>query len=378
MVTSIKASTGVLIITACIALLMNSCEMKEEPTLQPEIVITNPENNKEIIRGSKIEIMGRLKDFSQNYKVHRINLKVGDSTIMQKENYVSHFTHLLQTGFLAGETEQQISAQVWYTEITPGEKNWNYFSVRDHYEDYVEGDTNKVGIDTLKANTSITISLSGHPGSSISMDFVSFSPDTMIVERDTLIIDSMEVGKYEVTNQQYTKFMNSIGVDSTGCYEGIKYIFLHDATGITYNGENFITRNGWESLPVVNVTWTGANSYCKWMGGRLPTEKEWYYASKPYYPYGGNNYSLDQIGWYQENSNGQLHAVGLKVSNSYGMYDMTGNAAEWCYSWYNESSKVYKGGHWQSPASELGTSKRFHMSPDKAGNYLGFRVSIPH
>ena len=378
MVTSIKASTGVLIITACIALLMNSCEMKEEPTLQPEIVITNPENNKEIIRGSKIEIMGRLKDFSQNYKVHRINLKVGDSTIMQKENYVSHFTHLLQTGFLAGETEQQISAQVWYTEITPGEKNWNYFSVRDHYEDYVEGDTNKVGIDTLKANTSITISLSGHPGSSISMDFVSFSPDTMIVERDTLIIDSMEVGKYEVTNQQYTKFMNSIGVDSTGCYEGIKYIFLHDATGITYNGENFVTRNGWESLPVVNVTWTGANSYCKWMGGRLPTEKEWYYASKPYYPYGGNNYSLDQIGWYQENSNGQLHAVGLKVSNSYGMYDMTGNAAEWCYSWYNESSKVYKGGHWQSPASELGTSKRFHMSPDKAGNYLGFRVSIPH
>ncbi len=378
MVTSIKASTGVLIITACVALLLNSCEMKEEPTLQPEIVITNPENNKEILRGTKIEIMGRLKDFSQNYKVHRINLKVGDSTIMQKENYVSHFTHPLQTGFLSGETEQQISAQVWYTEITPGEKNWNYFSARDQYEDYLEGDTNKVGKDTLKANTSITISFSGHPGSSISMDFVSFPPDTMIIERDTLIIDSMEVGKYEVTNQQYTKFMNSIGVDSTGCYEGIKYIFIHGATGITYNGENFVTRNGWESLPVVNVTWTGANSYCKWMGGRLPTEKEWYYASKPYYPYGGNNYSLDQICWYKENSNGQLHAVGLKVSNSYGMHDMTGNAAEWCYSWYNESSKVYKGGHWQSPASDLGTAKRFHMSPDKAGNYLGFRVAIPH
>ncbi|MBS3769016.1 MAG: formylglycine-generating enzyme family protein [Bacteroidales bacterium] len=377
MIKNLKVFSVGLFLSAGIALFLHSCEMQEETRLNPEIIITNPENNTEIVRGSTIKITAQLKDFSQYYKVHSISLTAGDSTLMQKEDFVPQFSYSLSTSYLTVESSTQISAKVRYTNEKPEDKNWNYFSVRDHYEDYVEGDTNKVGADTLKANTSITISLSGHPGSKISMDFVSFSPDTMTVENDTLIVDSMEVGKYEVTNQQYTKFMNSIGVDSTGCYEGIKYIFLNGTTGITYNGENFISGNGWESLPVVNVTWVGANSFCQWMGGRLPTEKEWYYASKPYYPYGGSDYSLDEVAWYKENSNGQLHAVGIKTPNAYGLFDMTGNAAEWCLNGYNDSSKVYKGGHWNSPATDLKTSARFHLPPNKAGNYLGFRVLIP-
>ena len=78
MVTSIKASTGILIITAFTALLFNGCEMNEEPELQPEIVITNPENNSEIVRGATIKITARLKNLNRYYKVHRITLKAGD------------------------------------------------------------------------------------------------------------------------------------------------------------------------------------------------------------------------------------------------------------------------------------------------------------
>lgn len=376
MASSIKAPIKVILISTAMALLLYSCEMKEETQLQPEIIITSPENNIDVIRGSTIKIKAQLKDFSQYYQVHRIALKSGDSTFMEKEGYVSHFSHLLHTGHLTEEATREISAQVWYTDEKPKNKNWNYFSVRDQYDKFIEKEDQN-GTDTLQAKTSVTINLTEPTGNNIAMDFASFPPDTMIVEKDTLIVDSMEVGKYEVTNQQYTKFLNSIQADSTGSYGGVKYIFISGLTGISYNGKNFITREGWELLPVVNVTWLGANSFCQWMGGRLPTETEWYYASKPYYPYGGNNYPLEDVAWYKENSNEQLHAVGLKIPNTYGIHDMSGNAAEWCLNWYNASTKVYKGGHWQSPASDLNTSGRAHLPPDKAGNYLGFRVVIP-
>lgn len=375
---AIKVSSASLFIPAFIALILTSCEMEEETILKPEVIITSPENNTNIIQGTTIKISAQLKHFNQRYKVHRITLTAGDSTIIKKEGHKSRFSHCFSTESLPGGNTQQLSARVWFTDENPDDKDWNYFSVRDHYDNYIKQDNNRDGNDTLQIETSINVNLEEHPGNTHSMEFVSFSADTMTVDKDTIMIDSMDVAKYEVTNLQYTKFMNAVGVDSTGSYKGIKYIYLNGTTGITHNGEHFTTRNGWESLPVVNVTWRGANSFCQWMGGRLPTEKEWYYASKPHYPYGGTNYSLDEIAWYKGNSNSQLHTVGLKAPNAYDIYDMSGNAAEWCFNWYNESSKAYRGGHWGSPASEVSTSKRFNLAPEKAGSYLGFRVAIPH
>ncbi|MCF8335238.1 MAG: formylglycine-generating enzyme family protein [Bacteroidales bacterium] len=375
MATSIKSSPIVLLITTCLVLLLHSCEMKEETKLHPEIVITNPGNNTKIIKGSTIKITGQLKHFSQYYKIHRITLTAGDSTLMKKEEYVPHFTCLLQTGHLTDKL--QISAQVRYTNEKPEDKNWNYFSVRDQYEKYVKEDTNKNDTDTLQANASITIKLTGNPETSINMDLVSFSPDTTIVENYTLIVDSMQMGKYEVTNQQYSKFMNLIQADSAGFYGNIRYIYLTNSTGIIHNGEGFVPREGMDSIPVVNVTWWGANSFCQWMGGRLPTDNEWYYASKPNYPYGGEISSPDQVAWYRKNSEGAPHEVGQKIPNKYGMYDMNGNVAEWCLDWYNESSKISRGTHWQSKEIDPADPRRAYLPPNDAGNYLGFRVVIP-
>lgn len=376
MVTSIKTPAMAFIICACMAFFVQSCEMKEETKLNPEIVITEPENEKDILNGARIRIKARLKDFSQYQEVHQITLKAGDSILVKKEEYVPFLNCFLNTKYLSGTSALKISARVNYTDNTPEDKNWNYFSVRDHYEKYVEKGNNDQGPDTLKANTSVTVNLTGHPGSSISMDFVSFSPDTMAVNNKSLKVGSFQMGKYEVTNHQYCQFLNSIGVDSSGYYGGIRYIFITGSNGISFDGDKFTCPNGWESLPVVNVTWTGANNFCKWMGGRLPTREEWYYATDPAYDYSGSN-SADHVAWYKANSNSQLHAVGLKAPNTYGIYDMSGNAAEWCLNWYNESCKEYRGGHWDSNSDDLLTSQRFHMPPEKAGNYLGFRVVIP-
>lgn len=66
-------------------------------------------------------------------------------------------------------------------------------------------------------------------------------------------------------------------------------------------------------------------------GYRLPTEEEWIYAAKggEEYTFAGSN-NIDEVAWYDKNSNGKTHVVAQKKPNGYGLFDMTGNVAETC------------------------------------------------
>lgn len=132
-------------------------------------------------------------------------------------------------------------------------------------------------------------------------------------------LDTYEIGKYEVTVAQYRKFCR--------------------ATGRAMPVE--APPWGWkDDHPIVNVSWFDAEAYCKWAGGRLPTEAEWEKAARGTegrtYPW-GNTWDKNKCANYGLGLKSTA-AVGSYPSGAspYGCMDMAGNVWEWSADWHGE------------------------------------------
>jgi formylglycine-generating enzyme required for sulfatase activity len=90
--------------------------------------------------------------------------------------------------------------------------------------------------------------------------------------------------------------------------------------------------------PVDSVSWDNADTYCKKVGKRLPTEAQWEYAARAATAsdYFWGNRMNDAYAWHYGNSDIQTHPVAQKKPNAFGLYDMIGNVWEWCADWYGE------------------------------------------
>jgi len=196
----------------------------------------------------------------------------------------------------------------------------------------------------------------------------------------TVTVPDFEIGKYPVTQKQWREIMG----DNPSYFEG-------------------------GDLPVERVSWDDAKAFIQKLNERfpgrhfrLPSEAEWEYAARggrlsKGYEYAGSD-KLDEVGWYDKNSEKKTHPVGLKKANELGLHDMSGNVWEWCEDdWHSDykggaptdsnawvdrpkrgSSRVLRGGGWNFIARYCRVSNRDFDMPSARTFDLGFRlVSSP-
>lgn len=239
------------------------------------------------------------------------------------------------------------------------------------------------------------------------------SPETEM-QRETdetqheVTVSDFYIGRYEVTQSEYEKVM----------------------------GENPSNFSG-ENLPVENVSWYDTIEYCNRLseqegltpvytidgesvswdrsanGYRLPTEAEWEYAARAgtttpfntetsisdeeanyygHYPYGieENYFSQENL----ETEPGQYRQTTVEVNsfapNNWGLYNIHGNVAEWCFDYYGQydlentdnpsgpttgTLRVNRGGGWNDYAKHLRSAYRASTTPSQKMSNIGFRVA---
>lgn len=184
-----------------------------------------------------------------------------------------------------------------------------------------------------------------------------------------------------------------------------------------YIGETQVTQALWRAvmgnnpscvkgnqLPVEQVSWDDCQEFIKRLNSltgksfSLPTEAQWEFAARGGnksrgFLYSGSNI-LDEVAWYDGNSNSQIHQVATKKANEIGLYDMTGNVWEWCNDWYDgdyyeyspqnnpqgpasgDGSRVKRGCAWNCLAWCCRVPYRGSYYPDDRDYDIGFRLSL--
>ncbi len=227
--------------------------------------------------------------------------------------------------------------------------------------------------------------------------------------RHKVYLDPFYIDIYEVTNEEFAKFLNAMKTPGNFEEKRRKWVVVRndikeEEKKDWWPAEIFSEKgiyeavSGWEGYPVLSVSWHAADAFCRWAGKRLPTEAEWEKAARggleeKDYPWGDalptDGVNFKKI-WRNNYYPAPTEHVGYYYPNGYGIYDMAGNVSEWCADWYDPGyysnspgkdpqgpasgvSKVIRGGSWASSADSLRAGYRNFASPDSLLSGIGFR-----
>lgn len=218
-------------------------------------------------------------------------------------------------------------------------------------------------------------------------------------------VGSFYIASCELTVAQFKQFVDSSAYITDAEKAGWSYVrqgntwvkkdSVNWSCGVT--GE-IRPKSEWNH-PVIHISWNDANAYCDWLSKqtgkkcRLPTEAEWEYAARggnksQGYKFSGSN-NPSEVSWYADNSDNNTHAVGQKMPNELGLFDMSGNAWEWCSDWNGDYSseeqtnpqgaatgvnKILRGGSWSSFYWSTRNTNRNNYEPASSCTVNGFRV----
>jgi formylglycine-generating enzyme required for sulfatase activity len=161
------------------------------------------------------------------------------------------------------------------------------------------------------------------------------------------------IGKYEVTNAEYARF-----VQATGRQEPPDPWY--------WEGQHSYRNK--PDYPVLEISWSDAAAYCKWLGDRtgkryhLPTEAQWEFAARgglkdAAYPW-GNEKTPAMARMMTPEKEGPV-AVGQYPPNGYGLFDVAGNVNEMVADWFDET--YFAGSPRMNPAGPNGLTAYFGL-----------------
>ena len=197
----------------------------------------------------------------------------------------------------------------------------------------------------------------------------------------TVFVDAFEIDQFEVTNQEFEKFVAETG-------------YVTDAEKAGDTSWRYYATNK-PNYPVVKITWNDARAFCERAGKRLPTEAEWEKAARGTdarsYPW-GNQWDAARANAKEAGNRGTTAVGSFPAGASpYGVLDMAGNVSEWTSDWFQpypgypggdseaqyfgEKYRVIRGGGWFSDQNLVRTSERSASSTILANDDVGFRCA---
>lgn len=220
----------------------------------------------------------------------------------------------------------------------------------------------------------------------------------------SVYLDAYQISKYEVTNAQFQAFINASGYSNNTYWtaEGWDWRTANNINEPAYwSSGQYNSGPSFPNYPVVGVSWYEAYAFCKWAGGRLPTEAEWEKAARGtdssyIWPWGSvwdgskcNSYYNTAPDTFTYSSPVGFFSTG---QSPYGVYDMAGNVVEWVNDWYQNnyysisptnnpqgpeigSDRVLRGGSWYWVDVHCRVSYRVWYAPHDRKYYLGFRLA---